>query len=174
MTRLFAHRSSIIGALVLALVLTPVGTASAHKFYASLAQVERTANGRLEIALRFFPTDLEEALRKTTGMRVAVEDSKAFAAAFIPWLNSAFALESSGVRSAFTYVGADVTVKTAWIYVEADWATPLDRSAMTNTILIDLFQAQVNTVNFVEGGTHSSQVFSAARTHAERLMEAQR
>ena len=78
---------------------------SAHKFYASLAQVERTADGRLEVALRFFPDDLEAALRKATGTRVVVEDSTAFAAAFVPWLNAVFALEAGGRRTAFRYVG---------------------------------------------------------------------
>lgn len=161
-------------ALVLALVLMPGGTASAHKFYASLAQVERTPDGRLEVALRLFPDDLEEALRRSTGKRVVVEDSKAFAAALLPWLNRHFALESGMQRTTFTYVGAEVTVQIAWVYVEAPWPVALDASAMRNDILVDLFPDQVNTVNFVEGGRRSSQVFSATRTRAERLMEPQR
>lgn len=167
-------RRAYVAALALTLVLTPVGTVSAHKFYASLAQVERTADGTLEVAVRLFPDDLEEALRRSTGRRVVAEDSKAFASALMPWLNRHFALDSGRQRATFTYVGAEVTVQVVWVYVEARWPAGLDASAMTNDILVDLFPDQVNTVNFVEGGRRSSQVFSATRTRAERLMEPQR
>ena len=144
---------------------------SAHKFYASLAQVERTADGRVELALRFFPDDLEAALRKATGKRVVVEDTAAFGEVFEPWLNSVFALEAGGRRTAFKYVGAEVTVKTAWVYMEAVWPDPLAASTMTNAMLVDLFPEQVNTVNLVEGATRSSKVFDAGKRRVTRLMD---
>ncbi len=165
---LVAHRARFVAAL--AFVVASVATLAAHDFHATLAQVERTPDGRLEVALRFFPDDLEAALGRAAGRRVVVEDTKAFAAAFEPWLNAAFALESGGKRTVFKYVGAEVTVKTAWIYVEADWAQALAKSAMTNVLLVDLFADQVNTVNFVEGATRSSKVFSVSLRHADQLM----
>ena len=61
-------------------------------------------------------------------------------------------------------------MKTAWIYVEADWALALEKSAMTNVLLVDLFVEQVNTVNLVENGKRSSMVFSATTIRADRLM----
>ena len=77
-----------LGALAAVLAALPGIPAWAHKFYASLAVVERTAEGRLEVSLRFFPDDLEAALRKSTGRTIAVENTKEFAAAFEPWLDS--------------------------------------------------------------------------------------
>jgi hypothetical protein len=164
----------LVALACLVLGLAALGTAAAHTFHASFAQVERTADGRLEVSLRFFPDDLERDLRRVTGTRVVVDDTKAFAEAFEPWLNARFALEVDGRRTTFRYVGAEVTVKTAWIYVEADWPVPLERSTMTNVLLVDLLPEQVNTVNVVEGAAHASQVFSATRTHASRLMDGQR
>ena len=148
-----------------------LGTPSfAHKFYASLAQVERTPAGRLEVSLRFFPDDLEAALRKATGRTIALENTKAFAAAFEPWLNSVFSLQAGKQSTAFKYVGIEVTVEAAWVYVETAWPEPLDRSSMKNAILFDLFPDQKNTVNFVEGKKRSSVEFSSDRTKADKLM----
>ena len=163
------RRVRVAGAAALVFVL--LGTAAGHTFYATLAQVERTRDGRLEVALRFFPDDLEAALGKATGKRVVVEDTKAFAAVFEPWINSVFVLEAGRQRTAFKYVGAEVNVKIAWIYVEAGWTAPLDTARMTNVILVDLFPDQLNTVNFVDGDRRSSMVFSVTRTTADRLMD---
>ncbi len=142
----------------------------AHKFYASLAQVERTPAGRLEVSLRFFPDDLEAALRKATGRTIVIENTKAFASAFEPWLNSVFSLQAGKQSTTFKYVGIEVSVEAAWVYVEAAWPEPLDRSSMKNAILFDLFPDQKNTVNFVEGKKRSSVVFSSNRTKADKLM----
>jgi hypothetical protein len=165
-----ALRRLALLALSTALVLAATGPASAHKFYASLAQVERTPDGRLEVALRFFPDDLEAALRKATGRRVVVENTRVFGDAFTAWIDTVFSLEAGDRRTAFTYVGAEVSVKTVWVYVECAWPHPLDVSTMTNALLVDLFPEQVNTVNFVEGGRRASKVFDATTRRAGGLM----
>jgi len=157
-------------AVVASLTLASGGLALAHKFYASLAQVEHTADGRLEVSLRFFPDDLEAALRKATRRAIGVENTKEFGAAFEPWLNAAFSIQAGSRTSAFKYVGVEVSVEAVWVYVEAPWTEPLDRSSMKNALLFDLFPDQKNTVNFVEGKKRSSIVFSAQKTTADKLM----
>lgn len=166
-----ARRRLIALSIAAALGIVAGRSLSAHKFYASLAQVERTADGRLEVALRFSPDDLEVALRKATRTRVVVENTAAFGAAFEPWLNSVFAIEAGGRRTSFKYVGAEVTVKTVWVYVESSWPDTLANSTMTNALLVDLFPEQVNTVNFVEAGRRASKVFDAATRRAGGLMD---
>lgn len=152
------------------LAVAPGSAAWAHKFYVSLAQVEHTTDGRLEVSLRFFPDDLEAALRRSTGRTIAVENTKEFAAAFEPWINSVFAISASKQTTAFKHVGVEVSVEVVWVYVEAPWTESLDRSSMKNAILFDLSPDQKNTVNFVEGKKRSSIVFSAQKTTADKLM----
>jgi hypothetical protein len=159
-----------VGVLAAALTWFPGTAVRAHKFYASLAVVERTAQGRLEVSLRFFPDDLEAALRKATGRTIAVENTREFAAAFEPWLDSVFSLTAGGQTTRFKYVGVEIGVESAWVYVEAPWPEPLERSSMRNAILVDVFPEQKNTVNFAEGRKRSSLVFSADRTTADRLL----
>lgn len=163
-----------IGALAAVLALFSGAAARAHKFYASLAVVEHTAEGRLEVSLRFFPDDLEAALRKSSGRTIAVENTKEFAAAFLPWLESVFSLSAGKQTTRFRYVGLEVSVESAWVYVEAPWTEPLDRSSMRNAILVDLFPEQTNTVNFAEGKKRSSIVFSVDKTAADRLLSPSR
>lgn len=159
-----------LAALAASLALTSGGPALAHKFYASLAQVEHSADGRLEVSLRFFPDDLEAALRRATGRAIGVENTKEFGAAFEPWLNAAFSVQAGSRTSAFKYVGVEVSVEAVWVYVEAPWTESLDRSSMKNALLFDLFPDQKNTVNFVEGKKRSSIVFSPQKTTADKLM----
>ena len=160
----------LIGALAAVMTAFSWTSALAHKFYASLAVVEHTAEGRLEVSLRFCPDDLEAALRKSTGRTIAVENTKEFAAAFEPWLDSVFSLSAGRQTTRFKYVGVEVGVESAWVYVEAPWTEPLDRSSMKNAILVDLFPEQKNTVNFAEGKKRSSIVFGADKTAADKLM----
>jgi hypothetical protein len=164
-------RNCALAAVLAACAGIPAG---AHKFYASLAVVERTAEGRLEVSLRFFPDDLEAALRKSTGRTIAVENTREFAAAFEPWLDSVFSLRAGQRVTRFKYVGVEVGVETAWVYVEAPWTESLDRSSMKNAILVDLFPEQTNTVNFAEGKKRSTIVFGADKTAADRLLSPSR
>ena len=165
--RWLAVRLSVLAA---ALAVASGTIASAHKFYASLAQVEHTADNRLEVSLRFFPDDLEAALRKSTGRAIAVENTKEFAKAFEPWLNAAFSLQAGSRTSVFKCVGVEAQVEVAWVYVEAPWTESLERSSMKNALMVDLFPEQKNTVNFVEGKKRSSVVFSVNKTQAEKLI----
>ena len=160
-------RSALAAALGLVILSAP---SFAHKFYASLAQVERTARGGLEVSIRFFPDDLEAALHKATGRTIALKDTPEFVSAFEPWLNAAFSLQAGEQRTAFKCVGLETTVEAAWVHVEAPWPEPLERSSMKNAILLELFPDQKNTVNFVEAGKRSSVVFSADKTEAKNLM----
>ncbi|MEO8499383.1 MAG: DUF6702 family protein [Vicinamibacteria bacterium] len=158
-------------AVVAAAVALALGNfAWAHKFYASLAQVEHTTDNRLEVSIRFFPDDLEAALRKSAGRTIAIENTKAFAAAFEPWLNAAFLVQAGRRTSAFRYVGLEAQVEVVWVYVEAPWVESLERSSMRNALLVDLFPEQKNTVNFVEGKKRSSVVFSADRPRVEKAL----
>lgn len=159
-----------LAALAASVWLLPGGTALGHKFYASLAKVEHTTDNRLEVSIRFFPDDLERALRDGAAKPVAVEDTRQFAAAFEPWFNSVFSLHAGRETSQFKYLGVEISVHSVWVHLEAVWTTPLNRSSLRNTVLTDLFKDQKNTVNFVEGKKRSTIVFTRDKTTAEELI----
>lgn len=153
------------GALALVL-LTPRGT-SAHKFYASLAQIERVPEGRLEVGIRLFPDDVEQALTAAEGRRVVIDNTLSFQRALLKYLDTKLVVEAEGERAKWRYVGVDPMVNLLWVFVEADWTKPLKGATLTNTLLLEVSGDQVNTVNLTDGGAKQSITFTAAHTSTE-------
>lgn len=147
-------------------MLTPSG-ASAHKFYASLAQIERVPEGRLEVGIRLFPDDVEQALTAAEGRRVVIDNTASFQRALLKYLDTALVIEAGGERAKWRYVGVDPMVNLLWVFVEADWAKPLKGASVTNRILLDISGDQVNTVNLTDGNAKESLTFTATHTSAE-------
>jgi hypothetical protein len=147
-------------------MLTPSG-ASAHKFYASLAQIERVPEGRLEVGIRLFPDDVEQALTAAEGRRVVIDNTASFQRALLKYLDSTLVVEAGGERAKWRYVGVDPMVNLLWVFVEADWPKPLKGASVTNKLLLEISGEQVNTVNLTDGNAKESISFTAARTSAE-------
>lgn len=160
-------------ALALALASWP-GEVFAHKFYASLAQVEKTSEGRIEVGLRLFPDDVERALSASEGRRVVIGDTATFKDALVKYLDSMFVIASGGERARFRYVGIEAKVNLLWVFVEADWTRPLKGSRLTNRLLLDVSADQVNTVNLTEGDSKETRIFTAEHTSAELFAPAPR
>ena len=159
-------RSPVFLSLLVPLGGGPDG-ASAHKFYASLAQVEKTAEGRVEVGIRLFPDDVEQALSAAAGRKIVVDNTQAFRDALMKYLDATFVLESGDERARLRYVGVDPMVNLMWVFVEADWPRPLRGSRLTNRLLLEVSADQVNTVNLTEGDARESITFTAARATAE-------
>ena len=139
---------------------------SAHKFYASLAQIERTEDGRLEVGIRFFPDDLELALSNAAGRRIVVSESTQFRDALLKYIGPNLVIESGADRATFRYVGVDPKVNVLWVFLEADWSRPLKGARLTNRLLQDISSDQVNTVNLTEGSAKETLTFMSDRTTA--------
>lgn len=154
-------------AATLALVLLTPSGASAHKFYASLAQIERVPEGRLEVGIRLFPDDVEQALTAAEGRRVVIDNTASFQRALVKYLASTLVVEAGGERAQWRYVGVDPMVNLLWVFVEADWSKPLKGATVTNRILLDVSGDQVNTVNLTDGNAKESLTFTVTHTSAE-------
>lgn len=163
-------RRRALQALAAVICLVSGLESSGHKFYASLAQVERTPDNRLEASIRFFPDDLEKILSLRAARSIPVEDTTAFGAAFEAWFNAEFSFRSGKQVSRFKYVGIEVRVQSVWVHMEAPWTTPLEKSALANTMMLDLFPDQENTVNLVEGKRRSTLIFNRSKTTATDLL----
>lgn len=162
-----ASRPLAAGAVLFLILALSPGVASAHKFYASLAQVEKTSGGQVEVGLRLFPDDVERALSASAGRPVVIGETPAFREALMEYLDATFVLASGTERARFRYVGIDPKVNLVWVFVETDWPRPLKASRLTNRLLLDVSSDQTNTVNLTEGEARETLVFTAARTSAE-------
>lgn len=127
--------------------LVPVA-ADAHKFYVSLTTVEHnTAEQSLEITMRLFADDLEEAVARETG-KPLTHGQPAFEAAVFAVVRRALTVrQADGQPLTLAWVGLENKVDVTWVYVEAPRVPSTTGFTLRDTIFTDLFPEQVNMVH---------------------------
>ena len=93
-----------------------------HPFHVSFSEADYNfESGRLEVALRVHPADLEEVLRRRSGRRVDLDSE---GEEVLDRLLSAYAAErflvasAGGGRGKLEWVGHEVDLNHAWLYFE--------------------------------------------------------
>ena len=142
--------------------------AAAHKFYTSLAQVEYNAETKsVEVSLRVFADDFELALTRRAGRPVKLERTEDAGRLALEYLRETFVLRNrEGEAKALKFVGIDVQNQVAWLYFEAEMPEGLAGARLRDHVLFELFEKQVNVVDFKWAGGRSKLVF--ARGDGER------
>jgi hypothetical protein len=137
-------------------------TAEAHPFHTSIAEAEwNEKSGRLEVALKLRPENLERALRLRTKRNVVLERTPELDQIIRRYLNDKFVIEDAGKRPAkLIWVGKEVTLKEVWLYFEFPMPDGPAGMHLTNRVLFDLGRDQVNTVNFRLREKRTSLTFS--------------
>lgn len=132
-----------------------------HTFHASLAQIEFNAGaGTAEIAIRLFTDDLESALSKRSGRRIRMDVTPSAEELTLAYVREVFeVVGADGQPRALSWVGAEATVNTVWVYLEAKMPGGLAGARVVNRIFFELFDDQVNTVNVRQGEERASLVF---------------
>ena len=135
--------------------------ASAHSVHASLAQIEHNREtGKAEISIRLFVDDFEQALAKRRGAPVRLDKTPGPDRIVLAYLADALVLTGrDGKRAPLAWVGMDVQALTVWIYLEAELKSGLAGGRLRDTVLFDLFDDQVNTVNLRQGKARETLVF---------------
>ena len=149
------------------------GQADAHPYHASVAVVDvikqKDASLCLEVALRVFPDDLEDCLRKNYGDELRL-DSPGIDQKIQDYLGKTFRLcapdgslivsskKKKTTKPTISWVGKEVEVKTAWLYFEVKLSdVPFE---IENRILFDFFEDQVNTVVTRRGKQRQTRQYS--------------
>lgn len=132
------------------------GRALAHPNHATLAVAElNPETGRLEVALRVDPDDLERAIRKATDSTIRPEDPAA-EAHVEAYVRERFVIRPPAGKSVrprpLKWVGMEVKVDVAWLYFEIP-IRGIWRLRITNSVFFDLEDGQVNTLNLSDGDT---------------------
>lgn len=150
----------IIYSLVLLLAVLAARPARAHDYHASITDINYNPRTQsLEVAVKVFMDDLENALSRRAGAKVvyssASEEVKEQLAAY---LNATLAFElEKGKPLKSRLLGSEEDADVVWVYLEV----PVQKANLTqlyikNAILTDLFPDQMNIVNLnYEGRTES-------------------
>jgi len=151
--------------LLLALLLAlacGAAPAEAHKFHASLAEVEYdAAAGTVEVALRLFPDDLEAALGRRAGRRVRLDSTPGVERLTLDYVRETLVVTGAdGKALPLAWVGMEADVDSVWVYVLAEAPAGLAGSRIRDGIFLELYGDQVNTVNVKEGERRTTLVLT--------------
>ncbi len=123
----------------------------AHDYHASITDVKynpKTQN--LEVALRVFTDDLEDALSKKNKDKVSYSsDSDKIKKYLAEYLNTTLSFElTEGKPLKQRIIGSEEETEAVWIYIEV----PVQKAALSqlyvkNAVFTELFNDQMNVVN---------------------------
>lgn len=135
-----------------------------HPFYVSVCQIDYNADTEaLEISFRIFTDDLEQALESMGTERLRLGTEREFEKADLyigRYLNRHVEIEINGQRVMAAFLGKEVDSDATWCFVEIE-KTPVIRSmTMTNTLLLEAFEDQVNLVHINAAGQKKSLIFN--------------
>jgi len=131
---------------------------SDHDFHVSIAQFEHNAaTGRVEVAVKIFTDDLEEALSRK-GLRqpnIGTASEHDSVPAFIGrYLAEKVVFMNDGIPVALAYLGSEQAADATWCYLESGPLGPLGGVRIRNTVLHEVFEDQVNIIHLkIEGRT---------------------
>lgn len=159
--RVAARGVAAAGICILMVAVWP-RVVAAHTFHASLTQIEVNASANtVEVGIRVFVDDLEEALTRRTGRRVRLGTTAGFDALALDYVSASLGIEgANGKRLAFSWIGRETSVDVVWLFVEAPLNGQLDGGRLENKLFFELFDDQVNTVNIKDGERRTTLTFS--------------
>lgn len=142
---------------VLAPVPGPASTSTpAHVFYVSITRVKwHSEEARLDVSVRIFTDDLEEAIVAEGGPRLrlwtdqAREDRDRHVSAY---LLSRLAFRVNGQERELTWSGMEDALDATACLVQITNVDRVESIEVENRILIDMFDTQANVMRFEVGG----------------------
>ncbi len=138
-------------------VLLILHTWLAHPFHVSVCDIEfNQKSSSLEISQRIFLDDLEEALRKTSGWTnldvMNPTDKKRFDALLKDYLLKNLEVLANGKKLTLTYLGHEIEADAMWCYIEVTQLNNLNSIEVTNGVLLETFDDQINIVHIKREG----------------------
>ncbi len=138
-------------------------TAALHAHALKLSVTEATYNrdtGRLELAVRLFADDLEEALTKDTGRRVPVDKPELLTPAADAYLRKHFIVKSAdGAPQQLVWSGVEVTATHVWLYADVPLPGGLIGATFSVTFMHELFPDQLNSLQLRDGESKQALIF---------------
>lgn len=133
------------------LVLAWATLVSAHPNHDAIAEADWNAEtGSLEVALQVNAHELERAVSQAAGEALDL-DAPASLAHLKRYVAGHFrCLKADGSEVAMVWVGAEIKVRSAWLYLEfplgRDAGDAITGCSLSSTVFFELFEDQKNTV----------------------------
>ena len=144
------NRKVLLPLPVILAVLILTGFSRLHEFYVSLGEIRFNQESEcLEVSLRFFPDDMDRALKEHFGINTSLvtelEHESADSLLEI-YLHDLFRIELNGVSVPLSYLGKEAEADVMWCYLESDPQEKPVEITVYNSILCEIFEDQVNII----------------------------
>jgi hypothetical protein len=139
---------ALIVFLLLPFAFCLLPSAQAHRYHTSLTRMDYNEKEKLvEITLQLFTHDLVPVLEKQTGKQIDLEKTADIDRIILEYLGRNFVLKNKkGEAQKLNWVGKELEVDTAYVYVEIPAQDGLEGAALQNTIFFESFNEQTNLV----------------------------
>jgi len=152
--------ASVYKWLILPLVSLVLLSARPHPFHVSVVEINHNANDKtLEISCKIFTDDFEKILAKNYKTHVDLTNPPNHAAMdslVKKYIFSHLALKANGRPVSFAYVGFEPDNEAVYGYIEVDNISAVSKVDITNTLMYDQFDDQVNIMHVIVNGNRKS------------------
>ena len=131
-----------------------------HPFYMSVVEINHNASEkRLEISCKIFTNDFEKTLENNYKSKIDLSSSKDKAAAD-RWINDYIKkhlfIKANSRDANFYYLGFEKEDDAIYSYFEVDSVSAVKKIDITNTLLHDFSNQQINIIHCMVGGKRQS------------------
>ena len=131
-----------------------------HPFHVSVVEINHNAADKtLEISCKIFTDDFEKVLAKNYQTRVDLinpADKKAMDSVVKKYIFSHFSVSVDGKPGNLVYVGFERDAEAVFSYVQIDNVPSVKKVDVTNKLMYDMFDDQVNIVHVIVNGNRKS------------------
>jgi Domain of unknown function (DUF6702) len=141
-----------------------------HPFYVSVTEIDYNAKEKtLEVSCKMFTNDFETALNKISGSKVdlsAPKDKVALDKLINNYISNHLKLTVDGKTLTLQFVGSEKEAEATWSYFQVSDIASLKKIDITNTVLYESFEAEINIIHVVVNGNRQSTKLSNPDSHA--------
>jgi len=147
-------------------------TGFCHKFYVSISEVNHNAeNASLEISMKIFTDDLEDALEVGTSKKIWLGDPKREVpetdSLLANYLERKLTFTVNGEAQTPLFIGKELEADVTWCYLEIKGVTNLKSIAIDNRLFLDLFDEQKNLIHIYANDKEKSLFLRRGKSSGE-------
>jgi hypothetical protein len=137
--------------------------AAAHRYHTSLTRIDYNEKEKLvEITIQLFTHDLVPVLEKRSGKSIDLEKTPEIDQIILEYLSQNFVLKNKkGEAQKLNWVGKELEVDTAFVYIEIPSTENLEGFWLQDTIFFESFVEQTNLVTARFDGKKADLLFVA-------------
>ena len=146
-------------------------SATAHDFYVSLCEINyNRETSSLEVAVKIFSDDLEAALsaRGVSENEQEADSSETNDVYIDRYLRRCIRLQASDAVLNWEYLGSEAELDVVWCYLEISGIREPAELTITNKLLTDIYEEQLNIVH-VNVGNHKKSLLLSLNTPTKTI-----